>query len=110
MSETEDLLGWLSEAASRVELPIGWVVFEDDAGRPAYYHEGKKLVTRKHPVLHRLHDYAERLRRFYSVLASKESLRSIGVKPCKMQVLGQVVQQSSQQKPKSDSSKPENKA
>ena len=63
--ERDEGLCWLAESAAGAELPAGWAMFHDDAGRAAYYHEQKKLVVRKHPMLDRYRCYVARLRAFY---------------------------------------------
>ncbi|CAE8690044.1 unnamed protein product [Polarella glacialis] len=61
LPEDESLL-WLAEHAVNAELPEDWMLFHDDDGRVAYYHEKTKRVTRQHPVLLRYRRYAQRLK------------------------------------------------
>lgn len=72
----DENLAWLAEAALRVELPEGWITFDDDDGQPVYYHEGRRVVTRKHPMLARFKAYAQRLQKFYESLSTKEALKN----------------------------------
>ena len=72
-----DVMLWLAENAARAELPDGWIAFDDDAGRPAYYQEKRKLVVRQHPMLARYQSYAARIRNFYQRMSEKQALDGV---------------------------------
>ena len=73
---TDENLAWLVEAAASAELPEGWITFADDDGKPVYYHEKRRQVTRKHPMMEKFKAYARRLQKFYQFLSTKEALKN----------------------------------
>ena len=68
------VLLWLAESYAEAELPDGWVMFEDDAGQSAYYHDRKKFVARQHPMLAKYKSYAARMRQTYRRMSDKAAL------------------------------------
>eukprot|EP00928_Gymnodinium_smaydae_P031495 TRINITY_DN23095_c0_g3_i1.p1 TRINITY_DN23095_c0_g3~~TRINITY_DN23095_c0_g3_i1.p1 ORF type:complete len:664 (+),score=114.55 TRINITY_DN23095_c0_g3_i1:61-2052(+) len=55
-----DAFGWIAERAAHAELPSGWVQFHDDDGRPAFYNEKLKRVTRQHPMITRFKRFVDK--------------------------------------------------
>ena len=91
LHETEEHLLWLVDAAAAVELPAGWMTFDDDEGRAVYYHEKKRYVTRKHPMLQRFRVYAEQLQKFYGTLSAKNLNSSTKIRAHLAVVLNEVL-------------------
>lgn len=55
---------WIAEHARWAGLPEGWVEFEDDGAKPAFYHPKTKRLQVTHPVLDKFKAMFEKQRSF----------------------------------------------